>query len=135
VGLTEKKARETHDIVTAVVRFDSTTRTIIDGRKFGFCKLIVDPKTYKIVGCHAVGERAVDIVEVAAIAIAAGMRVDDLARVPLAFPTYAGILARVAAVAARQLGLNLGWLAISPKTACPKRCPSHSRRTRICTAM
>ena len=36
VGLTEAKARETHDVVTAVVRFDSTTRTIIDGRTAGF---------------------------------------------------------------------------------------------------
>ncbi len=36
VGLTEKKARETHDVVTATVHFNSTTRTIIDGRKFGF---------------------------------------------------------------------------------------------------
>jgi hypothetical protein len=35
----------------------------------------------------------VEITQVAAIAIAAGMRVDDLARVPLAFPTYTGILA------------------------------------------
>src|SRR6516162_2709385 len=32
VGLTEVKAREKHDVVTAVLRFDSTTRTIIDGR-------------------------------------------------------------------------------------------------------
>src|SRR6476469_3049928 len=104
VGLTEAKARETHDVVTAVVRFDSTTRTIIDGRTIGFCKLIVDRATHKILGCHVVGERAVDIVQTAAIAIAAGMRVDDLARVPLSFPTYTGILGRAAAIAARQLG-------------------------------
>jgi hypothetical protein len=32
----------------------------------------------------------VDIVEVAAIAIAAGMRVDDLAHIALAYPSYAG---------------------------------------------
>ena len=97
MGLTEAKARETHDVVTAVVRFDATTRTIIDGRTVGFCKLIVDRATCKILGCHVVGERAVEITQVAAIAIAAGMRVDDLARVPLSFPTYAGILGRVAA--------------------------------------
>ena len=36
VGLTEAKARETHDVVIAVAHFDSTTRTIIDGRKVGF---------------------------------------------------------------------------------------------------
>lgn len=107
VGRTEANARETHDIVTAMVRFDSTTRTIIDGRTVGFCKLIADRATHKILGCHVVGERAVEIAQVAAIAIAAGMRVDDLAHVPLSFPTYAGILGRVAASAARQLNLQV----------------------------
>jgi pyruvate/2-oxoglutarate dehydrogenase complex dihydrolipoamide dehydrogenase (E3) component len=110
-GLTEAKARATHDIVTAVVHFDSTTRTIIDGRKFGFCKLIADRKTAKILGCHVIGERAVDIAEVAAIAIAAGMRVDELAHIPFAYPTYAGILANVAVSAAHQLDLKVGWQA------------------------
>jgi dihydrolipoamide dehydrogenase len=111
VGLTETKARETHDVVVAVARFDSTTRTIIDGRTIGFCKLIADRATYKILGCHVVGERAVEITQVAAIAIAAGMRVDDLAQIPLSFPTYAGILGRVAASAARQLNLKVIWQA------------------------
>jgi dihydrolipoamide dehydrogenase len=111
VGLTEAKARETHDVVTTVVRFDSTTRTIIDGRTAGFCKLIVDRATYQILGCHVVGERAVEITQVAAIAMAAGMRVDDLAQVPLSFPTYTGILGRVAASAARQLNLHVRWQA------------------------
>src|SRR4029077_7029221 len=107
VGLTEAKARKTHDVLTAVVRFDSTTRTIIDGRTVGFCKLIVDRITYRILGCHVVGERAVEITQLAAIAIAARMRVDDLAHIPLSFPTYAGILARVAGIAARELNLKV----------------------------
>ena len=111
VGLTEAKARQAHDIKTAVVNFDSTTRTIIDGRKFGFCKLVVDRKTCKILGCHVIGERAVDIAEVAVMAIAAGMRVDDLARIPLSYPTYAGILVNVAVKAAHELGLAIGWQA------------------------
>jgi dihydrolipoamide dehydrogenase len=111
VGLTEAKARETHDVVTAIIRFDSTTRTIIDGRKVGFCKLIADRTTFRMLGCHVVGERAVEITQVAAIAIAAKMRVDDLAHIPLSFPTYAGILARVAASAARELNLKVSWQA------------------------
>ena len=97
--------------MTAVVHFDSTTRTIIDGRTTGFCKLIAERATSKILGCHVVGERAVEITQVAAIAIAAGMRVDDLAKVPLSFPTYAGILGRVAAKATHQLNLNVDWVA------------------------
>jgi len=101
------------------VRFDSTTRTIIDGRTVGFCKLIVDRATHTILGCHVVGERAVEITQVAAIAIAADMPVDDLARVPLSFPTYAGILGRVAASAARQLNLKGRWQAQEPEELTP----------------
>jgi pyruvate/2-oxoglutarate dehydrogenase complex dihydrolipoamide dehydrogenase (E3) component len=109
VGLTEAKARETHDVVTAIVHFNSTTRTIIDGRTTGFCKLIVDRQTRQILGCHVVGERAVEITQVAAVAMAGKMQVDDLARVPLSYPTYAGVLGRVAATITRQLNLNVIW--------------------------
>jgi hypothetical protein len=38
------------------------------------------------------------------------MRVDDLARIPLSYPTYAGILVNVA-VKAHELGLAIGWQA------------------------
>ncbi len=103
VGLTESQARASHDVVVSTIHFDTTTRTIIDGRTFGFCKLIADRTTHKILGCHVVGERAVEITQVATVAITAGMRVDELAQVPLSFPTYAGILARVAASVTRQL--------------------------------
>jgi pyruvate/2-oxoglutarate dehydrogenase complex dihydrolipoamide dehydrogenase (E3) component len=103
VGVTEARARELHDVVVARVPFDATARTIIDGRTNGFCKLIADRATHKILGCHVVGERAVDIVQVASVAMAAGMRVDELARIPLSFPTYAGMLGRAAANVARQI--------------------------------
>jgi pyruvate/2-oxoglutarate dehydrogenase complex dihydrolipoamide dehydrogenase (E3) component len=111
VGMTEAQARETHNIVTAVVRFDSTTRTIIDGRTLGFCKLIVDRETRRVLGCHVVGERAVEITQVAAIAMAGGMRIEELAQVPLSFPTYAGILGLVAAKVTHQLKLKTDWMA------------------------
>jgi len=35
------------------------------------------------------------------------MRVDELARIPLSFPTYAGVLGRVAATVSRKLNLNV----------------------------
>jgi pyruvate/2-oxoglutarate dehydrogenase complex dihydrolipoamide dehydrogenase (E3) component len=112
VGLTERKARETHDVVTVVVDFDTVTRAVIDGQTFGFCKLIVDRQTSEILGCHVVGERAVDIVQVASVALAAGMRrVDDLARLAMSFPTYAQILINAAIKAAMQMNLDIGWRA------------------------
>jgi dihydrolipoamide dehydrogenase len=103
VGLTEAKAREMHDLVVATVRFDETARTIIDGRTTGFCKLIADRTTGKILGCHVVGERAVEIIQVVAIAMAAGLCVDGMTKVPLSFPTYTGIVARAAYRAAQQI--------------------------------
>lgn len=74
-------------------------------------KLIVDRETRGILGCHVVGERAVEIAQVASIVISSGMRVDDLAQVPLSFPTYAGVLGRLAASATRQLNLSVSWQA------------------------
>lgn len=109
VGLTEVKARELHDVVVASITFDSTTRTIIDGRTYGFCKLIVERRTRKILGCHVVGERAVELSQLAAVAMTAGMPVDALAAVPLSYPTYAGALGRVAASATRQLNIQADW--------------------------
>lgn len=109
VGMTEKQAGAAGEIVVAKVCFNSTTRTIIDGRTSGFCKLIVDSRTRQILGCHVVGERAVELTQVAAVAMAGGMRVDALAQVPLSFPTYAGVLGRVAAQATRRLNLKLDW--------------------------
>jgi len=109
VGLTERKAGERHDIITARLDLKTTTRSIIDGRTTGFCKLIAERTTRKILGCHVVGERAVEITQLAAVAMAGNLRVDDLAQVPLSFPTYGGVLGRVAAMVTRQLNLNLDW--------------------------
>jgi pyruvate/2-oxoglutarate dehydrogenase complex dihydrolipoamide dehydrogenase (E3) component len=117
VGLTEAQARERVDVITAAVRFDLTTRALIDGRPAGFCKLIVDRATRRIVGCHVVGERAVEIVQAAALAMAGNLSVEALARIPLSFPTYVGVLGRAAASAARQLNVESDWQAGSPETA------------------
>jgi len=59
----------------------------------------------------------VDIAEVAAITIAAGMRVDEVARIPFAYPTYAGAVARAAVSAAHQLDLKVGWQAHQAESA------------------
>jgi hypothetical protein len=39
------------------------------------------------------------------------MRVDELARIPLSYPTYAGILVNVAVKAAHELGHPIDWQA------------------------
>jgi len=108
VGLTEAKAREGDEVLTTVVPFDGAVRAIIEGRTFGFCKLVVHRRSYRILGCHVVGERAVEIVQLAAVAMAADMPVDELARVAVSFPTYAEVLVHAAVRAAAELQLPLG---------------------------
>jgi pyruvate/2-oxoglutarate dehydrogenase complex dihydrolipoamide dehydrogenase (E3) component len=103
VGLTEAKARATHDIIVSKVPFEDVIRPTIDGRTIGFCKLIVNRTNRTILGCHMVGERAVEIVQMAAIAMAGGIRVDDLAHIPISFPTYADVLFRAISLAALEL--------------------------------
>jgi pyruvate/2-oxoglutarate dehydrogenase complex dihydrolipoamide dehydrogenase (E3) component len=109
VGLTEQAARQTHEAAVTTVRFDSLPRPIIDGRPTGFCKLVVDRKLHTILGCHVVGERAVELVQLAATAMAAKMPVEQLALVPFSFPTYANALGRAAVLAAIDLDHTGTW--------------------------
>jgi pyruvate/2-oxoglutarate dehydrogenase complex dihydrolipoamide dehydrogenase (E3) component len=104
VGLTEAAAREAHDVVVATTPFGALARPTIDGRTIGFCKLIVDRRGHRILGCHIVGERAVELAQVAAVAMSADMKVEQLALVPFSFPTYAEALGRAAIEGARELG-------------------------------
>jgi pyruvate/2-oxoglutarate dehydrogenase complex dihydrolipoamide dehydrogenase (E3) component len=83
---------------TAVVGYDELDRAVIDGRTEGFAKLAADAEG-KLAGASVVGEQAVEVVQVAAAAMAGGMRLEQLADLELAYPTYAAILG----LAARRL--------------------------------
>ena len=109
VGLTEAAARDNRDVAVAKVQFDSLPRPIIDGRQTGFCKLIADRELHTILGCHVVGERAVELAQLAATAMAAKMPVEQLALVPFSFPTYANALGRAAILAAIELDQTGMW--------------------------
>jgi pyruvate/2-oxoglutarate dehydrogenase complex dihydrolipoamide dehydrogenase (E3) component len=117
VRLTETAARQTRDVAVATVRFDSLPRPIIDGRQTGFCKLVVDRERHTILGCHVVGERAVELAQLAATAMAAQMPVGQLALVPFSFPTYANALGRAAILAAIDLDHTGMWAVDDLETA------------------
>jgi hypothetical protein len=63
-----------------------------------------------VVGAHVVGEQAVEVVQVAATAMAADMRVEQLAGVDLAYPTFTAVVG----LAARRLARELGAVEMSP---------------------
>ena len=55
------------------------------------------------------GERAVELAQLAATAMASEMPVEQLALVPFSFPTYANALGRAAVVAAIELDHTGMW--------------------------
>jgi dihydrolipoamide dehydrogenase len=104
VGLSEEQAAENHDIAVASVPYADLDRAVIDDRLEGFCKLIVARDTRRILGAHVVGEDAVEVVQIVAAGMAANMRIEQLAELELAYPTFSAIVG----LAARQLVRELG---------------------------
>jgi len=106
VGLTEEAARAHGEVVIGLVPYADLDRAVIDRRTIGFCKLVVDRESRRVVGAHVIGEQAVEVVQIAATAMAAEMPVERLAEVEFAYPTFTSIVA----LAARQVihALRLG---------------------------
>ncbi|WP_298454944.1 NAD(P)/FAD-dependent oxidoreductase [uncultured Cellulomonas sp.] len=100
VGLTEDEARDRdRECLVAHVPYDSMERPLIDDRPRGFLKLVADRRRELLLGAHAVGENAVEVIQAVTTAMAAGVDVATLARVEFAYPTYSAVIG----VAARQL--------------------------------
>jgi len=97
VGLTEDEARERdpHCIV-ALVPYEEMERPIIDRRTAGFLKLIADRRRSLLLGAHAVGESAVEVIQAVTTAMAAGVDVATMASVEFAYPTYTAVVGEAA---------------------------------------
>jgi pyruvate/2-oxoglutarate dehydrogenase complex dihydrolipoamide dehydrogenase (E3) component len=106
VGLTEAAALSAGtDIVIGRVPYTDLDRAVIDGRTDGFCKLVVDRDQGTVSGAHVVGEQAVEVVQIAATAMASSMPVAQLAAVEFAYPTYTAIVGLAARQAVHALRL------------------------------
>lgn len=97
VGLTEEQARERdpHCIVVTV-HYSELDRAVIDDREVGFLKIIADRQRELILGAHAVGENAVEVIQSVTTAMAAGVDVRTLASVRFAYPTYSAVIGMTA---------------------------------------
>jgi pyruvate/2-oxoglutarate dehydrogenase complex dihydrolipoamide dehydrogenase (E3) component len=97
VGLTEQEARAAvPGCLVATVPYGANERAIIDSRTTGMLKLISDPRRETVLGAHAVGEDALEVIQAIATAMAAGIDIVTLSRVPFAYPTYTSIIAAAA---------------------------------------
>jgi glutathione reductase (NADPH) len=97
VGVTERDARlQKLDSTSATANYANLDRAIIDGRKHGFVKLIADRPTGTLLGAHAIGENALELIQGLAISMSAGVTLEILASTRLSYPTYSAIVGELA---------------------------------------
>ncbi len=106
VGLTEAEAAQQHDVIVGIARYDDLLRPVADGRPDGFCKLIADRRTHTILGAHVLGEYSAETVQTVAACMAAGMTVEQVAELQLAFPTFTEAVCMAAQKICRTLGIG-----------------------------
>ena len=105
VGLTEAQARERYDCEVAVVGYRDMVRPVIDDHPDGFCKLIVERDRRYILGAHVVGEYSAEVIQTAAACMAANLRIEQVAELQPAFPTFTEGITLAAQTIVRQMGV------------------------------
>ncbi|MFB7944702.1 mycothione reductase [Kitasatospora phosalacinea] len=84
VGLTERQARERgHEVAVAVHRYADVAHGWALEETEGFCKVLADRRTGRLLGAHLLGPQAATLVQPLVVALTAGMTARELAEVPL----------------------------------------------------
>jgi len=120
VGLTEEEARATQPCAVAVARYRDLLRPVADGQPEGFCKLIVDAGTRRIVGAHVLGEYSAEVIQMVAACMAAGMAIEEVAELQFAFPTFTEGVSQAARMLVRDLGIRTMpqlWSSLDPRAS------------------
>jgi pyruvate/2-oxoglutarate dehydrogenase complex dihydrolipoamide dehydrogenase (E3) component len=109
VGLTESKAANAKRVV-AVTRHDlrNNPRGVIAGQSNGMIKLIWDPDSGVVLGGSIVGYRASELIATVALAVKAGLTVDDLAETGAVNPSMSESVQRCAERAANDRAARVG---------------------------
>jgi dihydrolipoamide dehydrogenase len=88
IGLTEKQAREAgFDVKTGKFPFLANSKATILGMHDGFIKVVADAKYGEILGVHAIGPLATEIISEPTAALSLEATLDDMANVIHAHPT------------------------------------------------
>jgi pyruvate/2-oxoglutarate dehydrogenase complex dihydrolipoamide dehydrogenase (E3) component len=94
------------DCAVAVARYEDMLRPVADGQPEGFCKLIVETAGRQIVGAHVLGEYSAEVIQMVAACMAAGMRVEEVAELQFAFPTFTEGVSQAAQMVVNQLDIR-----------------------------
>ena len=93
VGLTEKAARDAgYDIAVVKTPMVYSGRYVAEGGGDGICKLVVDKKYNRLLGCHVIGNYASEFIVAASILVETQMRIDDIKELVFPHPTVCEII-------------------------------------------
>jgi pyruvate/2-oxoglutarate dehydrogenase complex dihydrolipoamide dehydrogenase (E3) component len=97
IGLREAEARARHGERIRVVRFDfhEIDRAIAERETEGFARMILGPGG-RILGCAVAGENAGEIIHLAGLAMANGLRIGAFSKMISPYPTRSEIMKRLA---------------------------------------
>ncbi len=76
--------------------FAATAKALINDDARGFVKIVSDPATGVVLGGSIVGQHAAELISVIALAVTAGLRVQDIVESMLVHPTLSEALADAA---------------------------------------
>jgi len=97
VGLAEADAfAEGRKIRVTKVPFAASAKALINNDPRGFVKIVSDPATGVVLGGSIVGQNAAELISVLAVAVTAGLRVQDIVESMLVHPALAEALAEAA---------------------------------------
>jgi NAD(P)H dehydrogenase (quinone) len=97
VGLAEADAfAEGRKIRVTKVPFAASAKALINNDDRGFVKIVSDPATGVVLGGSIVGQHAAELISVIALAVTAGLRVQDIVESMLVHPTLSEALAEAA---------------------------------------
>ena len=93
VGLTEKEARARgHQVKAGRTPFTSNPAAGVRNETEGLVKVVYDAGSDKILGAHAIGADAEDIIQIAAAAMLGGIKKSQLGSAHYVFPTLGGAI-------------------------------------------
>jgi pyruvate/2-oxoglutarate dehydrogenase complex dihydrolipoamide dehydrogenase (E3) component len=93
VGLTEREALERgFKVRTSKLSYDSNPAAGVRNETEGMVKVVYEEATDRILGVHVIGARAEDIVQIAAVAIRAGLKKSEVGAMHYVFPTIGGAI-------------------------------------------
>mgnify|MGYP005843768395 CR=1 FL=1 len=88
VGLTEEEEmRRFGECLCRTVRMDVVPKALAMKQERGLFKMVVHPRSYKVLGMHIVAPGAADLIHEAALAVKLGLTLDDIVDTVHVFPT------------------------------------------------